>query len=97
MIICKFCFSAGPVLGSSPVKSIVQCLARKEGTDDFYILKVHIYQCNYYFIVANKHLLVLSNCCKKYFTLAFLAATISPTNATSNPFNFFFMSMMSKN
>lgn len=30
----------GPTLGSSPVKSIVQCLARKEGTDDFYTLKV---------------------------------------------------------
>jgi hypothetical protein len=26
----------GPKLGMSPVKSIVQCLARKEGTDDFY-------------------------------------------------------------
>lgn len=31
----------GPVLGSSPVKSIVQCLARRDGTDDFYTLKVH--------------------------------------------------------
>lgn len=30
----------GPTLGSSPVKSIVQCLARKEGTDDFYTLKI---------------------------------------------------------
>ncbi|KAK2190759.1 hypothetical protein NP493_71g05023 [Ridgeia piscesae] len=30
----------GPLLGSSPVKSIVQCLARKQGTDDFYTLKV---------------------------------------------------------
>jgi serine/threonine-protein kinase 40 len=30
----------GPTLGSSPVKSIVQCLARRDGTDDFYILKV---------------------------------------------------------
>ena len=30
----------GPTLGSSPVKSIVQCLARKDGTDDFYTLKV---------------------------------------------------------
>lgn len=26
----------GPKLGPSPVKSIVQCLARKEKTDDFY-------------------------------------------------------------
>lgn len=26
----------GPKLGPSPVKSIVQCLARKEGTDEFY-------------------------------------------------------------
>ena len=30
----------GPTLGTSPVRSIVQCLARKEGTDDFYCLKV---------------------------------------------------------
>lgn len=30
----------GPVLGSSPVKSIVQCLARRDGTDDFYTLKI---------------------------------------------------------
>lgn len=30
----------GPLLGSSPVKSIVQCLARKQGTDDFYTLKI---------------------------------------------------------
>lgn len=31
---------AGPRLGNSPVPSIVQCLARKDGTDDFYQLKV---------------------------------------------------------
>ena len=30
----------GPRLGTSPVRSIVQCLARKEGTDDFFCLKV---------------------------------------------------------
>ncbi|XP_041352011.1 serine/threonine-protein kinase 40-like [Gigantopelta aegis] len=30
----------GPRLGSSPVRSIVQCLARKEGTDDFYTIKI---------------------------------------------------------
>lgn len=30
----------GPRLGASPVRSIVQCLARKEGTDNFYTLKV---------------------------------------------------------
>uniref|UniRef100_UPI00358FE77F serine/threonine-protein kinase 40 isoform X1 n=2 Tax=Myxine glutinosa TaxID=7769 RepID=UPI00358FE77F len=30
----------GPRLGSSPVSSIVQCLARREGTDDFYQLKI---------------------------------------------------------
>ncbi|XP_052811931.1 uncharacterized protein LOC128239352 [Mya arenaria] len=30
----------GPRLGSSPVKSIVQCLARKDGTDKFYTLKI---------------------------------------------------------
>lgn len=38
-----FCFlltSLGPRLGNSPVQSIVQCLARKDGTDDFYQLKV---------------------------------------------------------
>ena len=31
---------SGPRLGNSPVPSIVQCLARKDGTDDFYQLKV---------------------------------------------------------
>ncbi|XP_074655120.1 serine/threonine-protein kinase 40-like [Tubulanus polymorphus] len=30
----------GPRLGSSPVRSIVQCLARKDGTDDFYTIKI---------------------------------------------------------
>lgn len=30
----------GPRLGNSPVMSIVQCLARKEGTDDFFMLKI---------------------------------------------------------
>ncbi|XP_002733812.1 serine/threonine-protein kinase 40-like, partial [Saccoglossus kowalevskii] len=30
----------GPRLGNSPVRSIVQCLARKEGTDDFFQLKI---------------------------------------------------------
>nr|CAD7261818.1 unnamed protein product [Timema shepardi] len=30
----------GPTLGSSPVKSIVQCLARKDATDDFYSIKI---------------------------------------------------------
>ncbi|XP_053615974.1 serine/threonine-protein kinase 40-like isoform X2 [Plodia interpunctella] len=30
----------GPKLGPSPVKSIVQCLARKEKTDDFYQVKI---------------------------------------------------------
>ena len=31
----------GPLqTGTSPVQSIVQCLSRKEGTDDFYTLKV---------------------------------------------------------
>uniref|UniRef100_A0A1B6MR81 Serine/threonine-protein kinase 40 n=1 Tax=Graphocephala atropunctata TaxID=36148 RepID=A0A1B6MR81_9HEMI len=30
----------GPTIGNSPVKSIVQCLARQEGTDDFYTLKI---------------------------------------------------------
>ncbi|PIK58565.1 putative serine/threonine-protein kinase 40 isoform X3 [Apostichopus japonicus] len=32
-------FLIGPRLGASPVRSIVQCLARKEGTDNFYTLK----------------------------------------------------------
>lgn len=30
----------GPKLGPSPVKSIIQCLARKERTDDFYQIKI---------------------------------------------------------
>lgn len=30
----------GPTLGNSPVDSIVQCLARKEGTDNFYTIKI---------------------------------------------------------
>nr|XP_058968378.1 serine/threonine-protein kinase 40-like isoform X1 [Pocillopora verrucosa] len=30
----------GPRLGNSPVRSIVQCLAKKEGTDDFYSIKI---------------------------------------------------------
>ncbi|XP_021933081.1 serine/threonine kinase SAD-1-like isoform X3 [Zootermopsis nevadensis] len=30
----------GPILGNSPVRSIVQCLARRHGTDNFYTLKV---------------------------------------------------------
>ena len=32
----------GPRLGSSPVSSITQCLARKSGSDQFYTLKVEI-------------------------------------------------------
>ena len=32
----------GPRLGSSPVRSITQCLARRTGTDEFYTLKVRI-------------------------------------------------------
>lgn len=31
----------GPVLGNSPVKSIVQCLARQEKTDKFFTVKVN--------------------------------------------------------
>lgn len=30
----------GPTLGNSPVDSIVQCLARKEGTDNFFTIKI---------------------------------------------------------
>jgi len=33
----------GPKLGMSPVKSIVQCLARKEGTDDFYQVSHYVF------------------------------------------------------
>ncbi|XP_039288111.1 serine/threonine-protein kinase 40 [Nilaparvata lugens] len=33
-------FLLGPTLGSSPVKSIVQCLARKKDSDNFYTLKI---------------------------------------------------------
>lgn len=33
-------FLLGPRLGTSPVCSITQCLARKEGTDDFYTIKI---------------------------------------------------------
>ncbi|XP_046569313.1 LOW QUALITY PROTEIN: serine/threonine-protein kinase 40-like [Haliotis rubra] len=33
-------YMLGPRLGSSPVRSIVQCLARKEGTDEFYTIKI---------------------------------------------------------
>ncbi|XP_061633949.1 serine/threonine-protein kinase 40 isoform X2 [Phyllopteryx taeniolatus] len=37
-------FILGPRLGNSPVPSIVQCLARKDGTDDFYQLKDRAYE-----------------------------------------------------
>lgn len=40
-------YFAGPRLGSSPVRSIVQCLARKEKTDDFYTLKVRVLKFKY--------------------------------------------------
>lgn len=30
----------GPLIGTSPVKSIVQCLARKTGTDKYYTIKI---------------------------------------------------------
>ena len=33
-------FLLGPRLGNSPVTSIVQCLARKDGTDEFYSVKL---------------------------------------------------------
>lgn len=39
-LLCFLLTSPGPRLGNSPVQSIVQCLARKDGTDDFYQLKV---------------------------------------------------------
>lgn len=35
----------GPKLGTSPVCSITQCLAKKEGTDEFYTIKVLIIKC----------------------------------------------------
>ena len=33
-------FLLGPKLGNSPVKSMIHCLARKEGTNKFYTVKV---------------------------------------------------------
>jgi hypothetical protein len=30
----------GPLIGSSPVQSIIQCLARKEGTNKYYTIKI---------------------------------------------------------
>ncbi|KAJ8669288.1 hypothetical protein QAD02_000547 [Eretmocerus hayati] len=33
-------FVFGPLIGSSPVQSITQCLAKKEGTDKFYTIKI---------------------------------------------------------
>lgn len=30
----------GPVIGSSPVQSIVQCIARKSGTDNYFTIKI---------------------------------------------------------
>lgn len=48
----------GPALGSSPVRSIVQCLARKEHTDQFYTLKVnttfHCIQMCYHILHVHK-------------------------------------------
>lgn len=45
--ICSASVYPGPRLGNSPVPSIVQCLARKDGTDDFYQLKVNgIWNCS---------------------------------------------------
>lgn len=42
LVMQLFFILAGPRLGNSPVPSIVQCLARKDGTDDFYQLKVSL-------------------------------------------------------
>jgi len=33
----------GNVLGPSPVPTIVHCLARRDGTDEFYNLKVYLH------------------------------------------------------
>lgn len=44
----------GPRLGSSPVHSITQCLARKIGTNNFYTLKV--------VIVCSESVTVITNC-----------------------------------
>ena len=33
-------FELGPLIGSSPVQSITQCLAKKEGTGKFYTIKI---------------------------------------------------------
>ncbi|CAL1299068.1 unnamed protein product [Larinioides sclopetarius] len=37
---CAGDYLLGPRLGNSPVRSIVQCLAKKNGTDDFYTIKI---------------------------------------------------------
>lgn len=42
LLVMQLFFFLGPRLGNSPVPSIVQCLARKDGTDDFYQLKVSL-------------------------------------------------------
>lgn len=62
---CHF-FLTGPRLGNSPVPSIVQCLARKDGTDDFYQLKVSghthtVFFLNYLFSLFDGDELVSSN------------------------------------
>lgn len=33
-------YTLGPMIGSSPVKSIMQCLAKKDGTDKYYTIKI---------------------------------------------------------
>lgn len=48
-------FLLGPKLGPSPVKSIVQCLARKEKTNDFYQVRYcMLYLFSVSSIIANK-------------------------------------------
>lgn len=33
-------YTLGPMIGTSPVKSIMQCLAKKDGTDKYYTIKI---------------------------------------------------------
>ncbi|XP_043945631.1 serine/threonine-protein kinase 40 [Protopterus annectens] len=60
-------FILGPRLGNSPVQSIVQCLARKDGTDDFYQLKKNIVHRDLKLgnMVLNKrtHRIIITNFC----------------------------------
>ena len=51
---------AGTRLDSSPVRSIVQCLARKEGTDEFFTLKVSATS-NVLLLIKQVHTYIMCN------------------------------------